>query len=365
MNFSRDYAEKFLRQAVGQGVWPGAVLRWGSLEGEAETLVCGQRGLTRNQEPVRADLSYDLASLTKVLASTSLALLLAAEGSLDLELPLREGPLKSALPSSFHPRCAPWHLLAHQSGLAPWRPFYRLQAEAGRQARREAIFSALRLEEFQPGQATVYSDLNFILLGFLLEEIAGEALDTLFERRLAKPLNLKRTGYRPSWPQLAPTEDGFRWGGPLGHPEAAILGPVPLGRVHDDNAAFLHGVAGHAGLFGSADEIWRLMAQWAKALSGQKSLFSRSSLENFLQVRPTASDSGRPLGFNICSQQSSLASTWIPPQAVGHLGYTGSSLWWETQSGSAVLLLSNRVHPKASNPAWFPGYYQGLGRPED
>jgi CubicO group peptidase (beta-lactamase class C family) len=355
--FSAAEVREVLNQGVREGAFPGAVALWGHPPGPPQLALAGFRGRSRESVPVSPNLAYDLASVTKVLATTSLALIYFQRGRLDLNQPL----------TAWFLAATPAHLLAHQSGLRPWRPLYRLTAEPAH--RRQAALEAIRRDAAdpglsgRPGQATVYSDLNFILLGFLLEAIGGAPLDELFDREVARPLGLAATGYRPGQrpqpPPLAPTEDGFRWGGPIGHPEAAIRGPVPIGCPHDDNAAWLGGVAGHAGLFAPAGDLWALAADWSRAwTTGRGLVFQRPALAEFLRPRPTAQDSGRPLGFNQLKNVAGLAGSALSPTAAGHTGYTGPALWWDYEQNFIWILLTNRVHPRATNPAWRPGLGQ-------
>lgn len=365
LNFDPAAVEARLRRGVETGAFPGAVARWGRPLSPPRAVHVGQRGRTRDAVPVTPDLIYDLASVTKVVATTSLALIFTRRGRLALHQPLARSPLAHLI-SDHSASEAPWeaitpaHLLAHQSGLRPWRPLYRLPGRTPDQ-RRQAALEAIWRERPQarPGQRTIYSDLGFILLGRLLEELGGAPLDQLFQREVAAPLGLESAGFRPHSGPLAPTEDGFRQGGPVGHPEAAILGPTPLGRAHDDNAAWLGGVAGHAGLFAPARDVWLVAADWARAWAeGRGRLFDRECLAEFLRPRPTAEDPGRPLGFNLLARVESLAGSRLSPDAVGHLGYTGPALWWDIRQNFLWLLLTNRVHPSARNPFWSPARYQ-------
>lgn len=364
--FSRAEVETLLTGGVARGAFPGAVAMWGDpARPVPEPILSGLRGRSRNAVAVMADLSYDLASLTKLLASTGLALLFFQRGLLDLDEPLDSGPLARRLPAGRAPAAdwssiTPARLLAHQSGLPPWRPLYRLGGQSLEDRKNRAL-EAIWAEtpEAEPGRRSIYSDLNFILLGFLLEEIGGDGLDRLFQEHLATPLGLSAT-FRPLKGPLAPTEDGFRYGGPVGHPQALWRGPVPLGQVHDDNAAWLGGVAGHAGLFAAAADVWALAAQWAEAWrEGRSRLFSGQALKIFTKPRPTLEDQGRSLGFNIKREVAALKGSRLSGSAVGHLGYTGVSLWWEPEESFVWLFLSNRVHLKAWNPAWVPADFVG------
>lgn len=368
----RQRVEALMTEGLKTGAFPGAVIMWGA-PGDPQMTFGGLRGLSRNRQPVDGDLAYDLASLTKLLSTTSLAMIENAAGRLDLQRPLADGPLARALKAPFWKRITPEHLLAHQSGLPAWRAFHRLP-ELAADERKRAVLAAIEAAgpDYPPAYKTVYSDLSFILLGFLLEEISGETLAALFEKQVCEPLGIKswrsigkakgvtgrKLGYCPSSGPLAPTEDGFRWGGPIGDREGGFRGPVPLGRPHDDNAAYLKPSAGHAGLFGSARAVWEIAAQWPAALNRSGLLFQDEVLKNFLKARPTACDPGRPLGFNLLSRLESLKSSALSPNSAGHTGYTGPALWWDREADFIWLLLCNRVHPRATNKAWRASSYQ-------
>ena len=359
--FSAAAVRALLARGVAKGAFPGAVARWGRPGVWVRTVSAGRRGLTRNRGPATADLVYDLASLTKILATTSLALIFFSRGWLDLDQPLAESPLAPPPHAREIAGLTPRHLLAHQSGLRPWRPFHALGGPpAGRRALAlEALWGEIPMAG--PGEAAIYSDLNFLLLGFLLEEIGGAPLDILFDRELAGPLGLTGTGFKPGpGLSLAPTEDGFRYGGPIG--TATLKGPTPLGRAHDDNAAWLGGVAGHAGLFAPAAGVWAIAGDWARAWRrGRGLVFERPALAEFLRPFPGRAGPGRPLGFN--RPDAAAIATWSEA-AVGHLGYTGASLWWDPDRDFLWLLLTNRVHPSAMNQAWrdYAWGPEGFGR---
>jgi CubicO group peptidase (beta-lactamase class C family) len=324
-----------LTHGLKEGVYPGAVLVYGRpLAGVSECLCIGTRGITRDVYPVHDNLIYDLASLTKILATTFLIMIEVTRGRLRLDRKLGElgwsGPVaKKSLAA----------VLAHQSGLAPWRPFYSLRPEP---SMREAYRRALTEEPLEPGlRRTVYSDLNFMILGFVLEELNQCSLEELFRTEIAGPLCLPNTGFNLKEGTLAPTEDGPRIGGPLDYKGAKIMGPVPLGRVHDDNAAFLGGAGGQAGLFGTAPEIWRLLSHWAGVLNGQAGLVSKEVLTAFISPQKARKGPVRALGFDL--------GTGFWTGTVGHVGYTGGCVFWDPLKDEAVVFLCNRVHPTARN----------------
>lgn len=232
-------------------------------------------------------------------------------------------------------------LLAHRSGLPAWRPYYLLSPDPD-------LATSYRLALSQEplvakiGERTIYSDLNFLILGFLAQDIGLGPLDEVFAKTVADPNGLKTLGFRPQWGPLAPTEDGPRVGGPLTYPGLPTLGSVPLGRVHDDNALALGGVAGQAGLFGDAGSVFALIAHLAGVFAGRPGLISKKTLALFLEPQPVAQGPPtRALGFAL--GEGPLTGYY------GHYGYTGCDFWWHPQKDWAFALLTNRVQPTATN----------------
>jgi CubicO group peptidase (beta-lactamase class C family) len=380
-----------LEDGAASGAFPGGVLVYGRpAAGQAEGFKAGFEGLTRHMVRVSADTAYDLASLTKVLATATLAMIAADRGLLALDGSLSELGLKppedlSALTIS--------DLLTHQSGLPAWLPYHVDLELSDKERLIEAILTERPL--FPIGRRTLYSDLNFMLLGVILERLFGSSIAELFEGLVAAPLGLKFTGFYGGRFSPAPTEDGPRIGGPLDWPGAPVLGPVPTGRVHDDNAAALGGAAGHAGLFGTAPEVFKIIRAWAKSLKGDSSetrgeaafgqgqeaafgqdkkaapgrgapsqkpraLIGQKTIESFLAVKPSQEDRGRAAGFDL--------GLGAMEGAVGHLGYTGGTLWWDPKKDLALVFLCNRVHPTARNskmPQFRERLYEALGWAED
>jgi CubicO group peptidase (beta-lactamase class C family) len=299
------------------------------------------KGLTRHRVPVGPDTAYDLASLTKAAQTATLTMLAIDRGLVALEAAV--GDLGLGPPPGLR-GLRVLDLLAHRSGLPPWRPFYLDPRNKDPERLAGAILSEPPLCPI--GRRTVYSDLNFLLLGLILEKAWGRPLPELFAELAARPLGLSATGHDGRGLSAAPTEDGPRIGGPLGSPEAPALGLVPTGRVHDDNAAFLGGAAGHAGLFGTAPELFKLVRSWALSLEGRGEgglppLAGAATISEMLRRRPTAEDEGRPAGFD--------AGSGLMAGFAGHLGYTGGALWWDPEGDRAMVFLCNRVHPTARN----------------
>ena len=337
----------------GLQYFPGAVCFWGDLRCEPQKVKAGFLGLSRQSWPVTLETIYDLASLTKILATTNLIMLAWQSGLVDLDAPLAEYFPQKKWPYKWQ-RLTIRNLLLHQSGLSAWQPFYLIPAPLAE--RRGMLLDEILNSEAKgvPGEKTIYSDLGFLLLGLVLENIYEEELDILFEQKIKKPLQLPRLAYNPlehkaPLGKIVATEDGPRQGGPLDDWRSAVLEGVPIGCVHDDNCSWLGGVAGHAGLFGPAADIWRIMLEWQRALNGESALFQAQTLLKFVTPIASQKDQGRALGFDIKSPDGSLAGSNFSDSTVGHLGYTGTSLWWDYEKSFGWILLTNRVHPSAQN----------------
>ena len=287
--------------------------------------------------PVHHHSRFDLASLTKPMATSTLLALACAKGLLSLEDPLERWlPESRGLPLG----AVPLRLLAsHASGLPAWVDFFA--ATRGMQGRERAL--ALRnLVIATPlvgvaGRQAVYSDLGYLLLGWTLEAAWQAPLDQLFDRHVALPLGLSAGFKPPATEAVVCTE--------IWPPRCADGLPLRA-EVHDDNAAALEGVAGHAGLFASAADVGRWAQQWLRAACGQA---------NDLQLDPQlatrwihsagAAETTWRCGWDTPSRPTSSAGERAPQGAFGHLGFAGTSVWLAPEQRLAVVLLTNRVHP--------------------
>jgi CubicO group peptidase (beta-lactamase class C family) len=284
---------------------------------------------------VRPDTVYDLASLTKVVATTTAAMILVDEGRLDLDKRVRDFLPRFA--GGAKDRVTVRQLLTHSSGLDWWAPLYK--EVKGRAAYVERI-EAMDLV-YEPGTKSLYSDLGLILLGESLERVAGERLDAFARRRIFEPLGMRATLFRPGpelLPRIAPTEnDPWR-------------GRVLRGDVHDENAFALGGVAPHAGLFGTAGDLARFAQMLLNGgVFEHRRIVSRATLEAFTR-RAGVPDSSRALGWETQSENSS-AGALLSERSFGHTGFTGTSLWVDPERELFVILLTNRVHPTRDNQA--------------
>jgi serine-type D-Ala-D-Ala carboxypeptidase len=336
-------SRRVIREAVAARVAPCIVVEIGNGEGVLWREAAGRLTYEPGAPAAAAETVFDLASLTKVLATTPVAMKLVDEGRLDLEtrvgdvVPDWRGADRAAVTVS--------DLLAHTSGLRAHEPLYR-SCSTKEDFERAICAEALA---YRPRGASVYSDLGFLLLGFLLERVAGELLDRQFDGIRAAVWGGHTTASQ-SGPG-ATLEIAFR--PPVGwHERMAPTGPLsaPLGAAHDENAAALNGVAGHAGLFGTAPAVGCLARAMLRAVSGApdgSALATRATAERFVQ-RADIPGSSRALGWDTMLPSSSCGRR-MSARAFGHTGFTGTSLWIDPDAGVYVVLLTNRVHPGAAS----------------
>jgi uncharacterized protein YbbC (DUF1343 family) len=283
---------------------------------------------------VTAHTLYDLASLTKVVATTTMAMILVDEGRLDLDRPVRD--FLPGFQGSGKDAVTVRHLLNHSSGLEATALLYR--EVRGKAAVVERV-QAMDLV-YAPGSKSIYSDLGIILLGEILERVAGQPLDAFARERIFSPLGMRETMFNPPAelrPRIAPTElDPWR-------------GRVVRSEVHDENAFAMGGVAPHAGLFGTAGDLARFaqMLLNGGVFEGRR-IVSRETLELFTR-KAGVPGSDRALGWDTKSAEGSSAGTLMSSRSFGHTGFTGTSLWIDPERQLYVILLTNRVHPSREN----------------
>ncbi|MEQ1759903.1 MAG: serine hydrolase domain-containing protein [Vicinamibacterales bacterium] len=320
-------ARQALEDGLAARVFPAAVVEVGTT---TEVLWCepfGRLTFAPDSPAVSDDTLFDLASLTKVLVTTPLAMQQHEQGVIGLDDPLsRHLPAWSG---SDRAMVTIRDLLSHCSGLPAHRPYF--ERLSGRAAFESAICSEAL--DVAPRTRAIYSDLGFILLGFLLarEGDLDRRLATLLaQMSVAEPLLF---GVPHQWRRrVAPTaEDSWR-------------GRLLVGEVDDQNAAALGGVCGHAGLFGTAAAVGACARHLLQVLDGRTGAFTRTTLNTFITRRADIPDSSRALGWDTMLPTSSCG-TAMSPSAIGHTGFTGTSLWIDLERGVYVTLLTNRVHP--------------------
>lgn len=315
-----------LEQGVAEGVAPAMVL--GLWHGGREQALFAAGAAEQ-------DTVFDLASLTKPLATALLCLDLAASGRLPWELTLGE-IYGDPVPQDKR-QVSIAQLLCHAAGLPDYQPYYTaLQKQPP--AMRPGLLKAMLMNQplaHRPGQAALYSDLGYMLLGLILREAAGVGLGRALVA-LAERIGL-------DGPRFAPLAAPPPW--PL--ERVAPCGPLPgrpkvHGQVEDENTFALGGAAGHAGLFGTARQVAAVMLRLTAAAAGQGPWPAEAAGRLFQKDADTPGSLRTP-GFDTPSGQPSAAGTAPPEGLVGHLGFTGVSLWWHPATSSGVVLLTNRV----------------------
>ena len=331
---------RVLDDAIAAGAFPGCA--FGVLAGGKVVLedALGRFTYDEGAPAVTAETVYDVASLTKVVATTAAAMLLYQRDLLLLDTPVGEllpGFVVGRAPGEHARYVKLRHLLAHNSGLPGYVEFFRTATTPSALLR-----ACLELPlEAEPGARAEYSDPGFILLGKALEVCTRESLASWVHREVFLPLGLAATGFCPlpgARPAIPPTEE-----------DTALRRRRIQGEVQDENAWLLKGAAGHAGLFSNVPDLLRfageiLAAGGATGLEGNKPrLFDAATIALFAQ-RQGPEGSSRALGWDTPSQDSS-AGRHFSPRSIGHLGFSGCSLWIDLDAVVAVALLSNRTWP--------------------
>jgi len=332
-----------ISNAVASGRLPGAVL-WLERQGEVHAEPFGRRAVVPASEPMSVDTVFDAASLTKVMATAPAVMRLVEQERVDLEAPLSRylPPFTGGGREGITVR----QLLTHASGLPPGLP--RGEPWTGR-SNALALAISEPLSEM-PGTRFRYSDINFILLGFLVETVSGESLDLFCDREVFRPLGMQATGFRPFAPSgpldLPATPPAPERVAGVAPTEVLTNGWVLRGVVHDPTARRLGGVAGHAGLFTTAADLARFCRMYLNggSLDGV-TVFSPATVRRMTSVQSPAGLPRRGLGWDLDSPYAGQRGSVFPLGGYGHTGWTGTSAWLDPLSGTFVLLLSNRNHP--------------------
>jgi len=297
--------------------------------------------------PVQPTTLFDLASVTKVVATTAMAMILYERGLLELDAAV-SGAVPEFLAGNDPRRGEVTFrmLLAHSSGLPAYEKLF-LKTQSHDELLKAAFSMPLTAD---PGTRAEYSDIGFIILGVALERIAGEPLDTFCRREIFGPLGMSNTTFNPPRElrsKIPPTADEREGDASPEKPRSTFRKRIIQGEVQDENAFFLGGVAGHAGLFSTAEDV----ACFAHVMiSGGSPILRPETIGLFTQREPTPSGTSRALGWDTPSAPSQ-SGTHFGPHSYGHLGYTGTSLWIDPDQQLSITLLTNRTWPDCSNPA--------------
>ena len=341
-----ERVERTIQKAIGAGELPGAVALARMGPELRYELAVGAAVLAPERHEARPETIYDLASLTKVMATAAACMLLVAERKLSLDQ--RVGEILPHFSTPPKEKITLRHLLTHSSGLRPWRAYHAdlrerelrrgetlLATRVGREAIVDRVLRSAPLHE--PGEAAIYSDLGFIVLGELIERVSGEPLDSFCARRVYEPLGMRHTRFHPvpfagARADCAATEM-CEW-----------REKIVWGEVHDPNAWAMGGVAGHAGLFGTAADVMRFADEMLAADQGRSEVFEQETAQEFFRRQEIAEGSDWALGWSTPTAGRSTSGAHFSPRSIGHTGFTGTSLWIDLERDMVVVLLSNRVH---------------------
>lgn len=355
---SFEEVEREMDAAVERRVFPGAVLLVREGTRVFYHRAFGHRSIEPEVTPMTEDTIFDVASLTKPFATSIAMMLLVKEGKVGLDDRVTRFFHNFGVHGKTHITFR--HLLSHCSGLPTWRPYFKdiLQIERrggrinflGSPGAKAFVYQQIHRErlEQQPGRKAVYSDLGFMLIGAAIEEVGGMSLDRFCHERIFRPLGVRSTGFidlsqlrarrlEPVTEMIAPTQ------------RCPWRKKILCGEVDDDNAYAMGGVAGHAGLFASAKDLDALLGRLSDCYHNRNPMIPQRIMQEFWTRNAAVPDSTWCLGWDTPSPQGSSAGSHFSPHSVGHLGFTGTSVWLDLEHDRHVLLLSNRVHPNRDN----------------
>jgi CubicO group peptidase (beta-lactamase class C family) len=339
--------DRVMAEALQKRDFPGAVILVGR---EGKIVFRKAYGLSQwvpDERPMRVDMLFDLASITKPVATTTAVMILLEQGKLRLWdsvsdfvpgfEPFRDEEGRRGEPIRV------WHLLTHTSGLLPFLRNEEIEQLLGIPCTLDDLVHCIGgLDKLYPaGEEFLYSDLDFITLGFIVETVSGRGLADFCREHIFAPLKMEDTGFNPPEnlrSRCVPTE--------------VLDGEALQGVVHDPRARLLGGVAGHAGLFSTADDlsVFAQMLLDRGEFAGVR-ILSPLSVDRMTEVYPRAAFAGRALGWDLDSDFSTNGGDLFGPASFGHTGYTGTSFWVDPETRTFVIFLTNRVHPDDTGEA--------------
>ena len=336
MNFMFEKTLALIRSGIGTG-YPCAAFAIGRGYDVYLREFCGKRQLQPCELDLTEDTLFDLASLSKLVSTTMVALKFLEEGKLALRDPLG---MYIGNTGNFAD-CDILHLMTHTSGLTPHLPLYRMTHENGGVT--GTILSSAPLSK--PGEEVHYSCMGYMILKEILEKIGGDSLDVLAMKYVFDPLEMKTACYNPalSQPSLPTAATEYR----------ADTGEWSTGHVHDENAWYLGGVSGNAGVFASLDDMIAFAGMCStRGLTADGNLYlTHRVFDLAVQNRTPDASESRGLGFQLMGKQYSPMGDLMAPGSYGHTGFTGTSLYVDSETGLWGILLTNSVHYGRNNRA--------------
>ncbi len=333
--------DKIVKEAIGRRDFPGAVLLVARQGKVVIRKAYGESQRVPKRRPMSLEMIFDLASITKPVATATSIMILAEQGKISLW-----DKVKNYVPefvAYVDENGKPgedarlWHLLTHTSGLLPYTDAAELEKQYGSPFPLDLLVKhiAQLKKSDPPGKAFHYSCLGYITLAYILKKVTGQTIAEFSEKNIFKPLKMKHTFYNPAkklYPLCVPTE--------------VIKGKPLIGVVHDPLARLQGGVSGNAGLFSTADDlaVFSQMMLNKGEFKGVRVL-SPLTVERMTSVSPEVPFSGRGLGWDLNSSYATAGGDIFGPSSFGHTGYTGTSIWIDPETETFVIFLTNRVHP--------------------
>ena len=338
--FPEKDIDGLMKGAVSGNVFPGGVLLV-SVDGAIVFFEAYGVENLYSGKPVTKETVFDLASLTKPLATTFAVMKLIQRSHLALNQNL--GSILPSFKNTDKEKIRIEQLLYHNSGLPDYRPYYKLVRNLEPGQRKDVLRELLVKEPLAhpPGRQVVYSDLGFMVLCWAVETASGTRLDHFVMETIYRPLNLKTLFFMPI--DKDPPRFSF-----AATERCPWRGIVLEGIVHDDNAYSAGGIEGHAGLFGTAEDVFCLLSELSACYRGEssKKIFDSKLTRHFLRRNK---HTGRALGFDTPSLTDPSCGRFFSEKTVGHLGFTGTSFWMDLGRNMMVILFTNRIHPSRDN----------------
>jgi serine-type D-Ala-D-Ala carboxypeptidase len=335
-----ESVDNLMKQAVSNGVFPGGVLLVSTAGSEFFFQAYGYANISSGRSMTK-DTVFDLASFTKPLATTLAIMKLISQQK--LELGQRLGSILPQFNSTDKGRISIKNLLYHNSGFPDYRPYYKVLGKLEPNLRKDVLKELLVKEPLinTPGKQVIYSDIGFMILCWVIEQVSGNRLDRFVTKEIYHPLGLENLFFVdldsiPRQVKFAATE------------RCSWRNMLLEGVVHDDNAYVMGGIQGHAGLFGTGQDVLCLLSELMAAYldSPCTGVFDTDLIQIFFKHQE---HTGRALGFDSPSPIDPSCGQYFSKNTVGHLGFTGTSFWMDLDRNVIIILLTNRVHPSRTN----------------
>jgi CubicO group peptidase (beta-lactamase class C family) len=327
-----NYAFSLVEQGIVKGYFPGAVAAVGHKGGTYKIEHYGNRCLISDKLPLERETVFDMASLTKVVATNTLFMIFLDKGLVSVFD--RVSQYVEYFKGEERESITLFNLLTHTAGLPAFGPLHKLCKDF-----EDAVkFISNEKLIYKPGTRVVYSDYGFILLKYILEKIGQDTLDNLCRRYVFEPLDMESTCFNPKCSNIAATEID------------AETGDTLIGICHDENGRYFNGVSGHAGLFSNVDDMTKFASMLINEGSYKgRQLISKATFKAMIQNYTEGLEENRAWGWTVKGKILSSGGDIISPKAFGHTGFTGTSIWTDIENDIYVVLLTNRVHPTREN----------------